>query len=124
MSNNEDDDWLAGMSNNFRARFNQRRRLTRMFHTLVEKESGGDYKKYAQLVVGLGRMFDYGEFGRSIRLQGLEGSPQLEKIRMEIAMLPPLPPPSNMKKPQTGGKKRRATKKARRNNRRVSRRNK
>jgi hypothetical protein len=101
----------------FQARLNEGRRLTRRFHTIVEQESEGDYQKYAQLVVGPGKMFDHGEFGSSIRLQGLAGSPELERIRMEIANLPPLPRPS-MKKPQTGGRKRRATKKARRNMRR------
>lgn len=119
----EDYDWLYEMSNEFRNNYIIRSTLTRRFHTLAEQESRGDYQKYAQFIVGPGKMFDHGEFGSSIRLQGLAGSAELERIRMEIANLPPLPRPS-MKKPQTGGRKRKATKKARRKNRRLSRRNK
>ena len=115
----EDYDWLYEMSNEFRNKYIIRNTLTRRFHTLAEQESEGDHQKRAQLVVGPGKMFDHGEFGRSIRLQGLAGSAELERIRREIADLPPLPPPS-MKKPQTGGRKRKATKKSRR----LSRRNK
>ena len=119
----EDNRWLNQMSNEFRNNYIIRSNLRRRFHALAWEESGGDSQKYAQLIVGPGNMFEHGEYGRSIPLQGLEGSGELERIRMEIANLPPLPRPS-MKKPQTGGRKRKATKKARRKNRRLSRRNK
>jgi len=109
----------------FQSRLNEEGRLRTRLATLADEESRGDNTRYAQLLVGPGRVFYHGEFGSSTGLQGLAGSAELERTRREIAVLPPLPrPSSNRKPPQTGGKKRRATKKARRNNRRVSRRNK